>query len=234
MDGKTKKLLFVSIIFGLVTAGLIYWQLNVMEQGKDKEILVPIVVAKEDIASKTQVKPEMIEIIKVPEELKIDESLSKKEDVVGKYAKVNFIKGQQILLSQVTGDIKHLPLSYGLEPNHRAVTIAVNEVQSVNRAIVPGDRVDIITTYNKGVAAAEADITSTVLQNILVLDNDIKTAAGENASQVATLTFSVWPDQAQVLVLADEKGSVRLSLREAKDQRFVELPNETPYKTLSH
>lgn len=234
MDGKTKKLFLLSILLGIITAALIYWQLTVIEEGKGKASMASIVVAKQDITQKTLVTAEMLDNIKVPKELKLDSSMTKKEDVVGQYAKIDLVKGQQILLSHITSDKKELPLSYQLEANQRAITIAVNEVQSVNGAINPGDRVDIIATYTKGVAAAEADITSTVLQNILVLDNPKKMVSEGNNSQVATLTFSVRPDQAQVLVLADEKGSVRLSLREANDERFVELHNETPYKTLSH
>jgi len=113
-------------------------------------------------------------------------------------------------------------LEAALPPGMRAVSIKVTVDQLVGGFILPGSRVDVISTVRR-----EKDIISqTILQKVLVLAVDTLTQRnGDKTTTILgnTVTLAVTPEDAQKLSLAATRGELRLTLRPLGDDKKVPL-----------
>jgi pilus assembly protein CpaB len=112
-------------------------------------------------------------------------------------------------------------LSVVLTPGKRAMSVPVTSDTAVGGFILPGDRVDVVSTHD---APAMGDggkvvVAETVLQNIRVLALDQSTAAEKDAKSIvaATATLEVGPAEAEALARAKAGGPVTLALRAYTD-----------------
>lgn len=221
---KNKLILILALIVGLAAAGGIYFFLDNMQNTyREEGDFVKVVISKQRIPAKTMITAQMIETKEIPSKyINTDAAVDSKE-VLGKTVKSEILPGEQFLRGKLAGAKGSTEgLSYMIEPGKRAVTIAVNEISGVAGQILPGDRVDIMGTFdNQGV------LTTLILQNISVLSVDQTTdtsGQGEKKTPARTLTLSVNPDQMQPLVLCSENTTIRLALRSATDNDILNLP----------
>jgi pilus assembly protein CpaB len=99
----------------------------------------------------------------------------------------------------------------------RAVSVKVDEVIGVAGFVLPGTRVDVMLTLEKG--SDRPAITRTLLQNVQTL------AAGQSVTRdkegkpqtVTVITLLVTPDDAELLALASKEGRLQLALRNTLD-----------------
>lgn len=105
-----------------------------------------------------------------------------------------------------------------LEEGKRAMSVPVNAATGISGLIFPGDRVDVILTHS--VDGERSDIgatrraSETVVSDIRVLGLDQRTDDDDEQRVVAkTATLEVTPKQAETLSLAQQLGSLSLSLR---------------------
>ena len=115
-------------------------------------------------------------------------------------------------------------LAAALMPDHRAVTIVVNQETSHAGLIAPGDRVDVIFTMQVPSDGASQlnSFSRTILENIRVVavGRRVESAVSEPESEENggrngddTVTLEVLPPEADRLVLATTRGSISLALR---------------------
>jgi pilus assembly protein CpaB len=118
--------------------------------------------------------------------------------------------GELVLKSKVTGFGQNVRVAARVTEGKRAFTIPINAVSGVAGLIAPGDRVDILLTRS-----IDRDlVTSTILQNVLVIATDQTANTETSATQVArTATVEVQPAEAAKLALAQQVGTLSLSLR---------------------
>jgi pilus assembly protein CpaB len=110
-----------------------------------------------------------------------------------------------------------------LSPGKRAITIEyASGAQSLTGGggfILPGDRVDIFTTFSdsasSGAANLEAQGSQLLLPNVRVLaiGPAYETKAGEATLPGSTATLELDPDKAALVLLAQRKGQLTLALR---------------------
>jgi pilus assembly protein CpaB len=136
----------------------------------------------------------------------------------------------------------------------RAVTVATDPITGVAGFLKPGNRVDILATFEVG----RDTIAKTVLQDVELLaigaealPPDIAQPAPDASAKggvpkaeekpapktvdqktQATATLAVRPDDAIRLVIAATKGNVRLSLRPANEHTFVPVPAMDAYEVI--
>ena len=113
-------------------------------------------------------------------------------------------------------------LSVVLTPGKRAMSVPVTSDTAVGGFILPGDRVDVLSTRDApaaGDAGGKVMIAETVLQNIRVLALDQATAAEKDAKSIvaATATLEVGPVEAETLARAKAGGPITLALRAYTD-----------------
>jgi pilus assembly protein CpaB len=113
-------------------------------------------------------------------------------------------------------------LSVVLTPGKRAVAVPVSADTTAGGFILPGDRVDVLSTRDAplpGGVGGRVIIGETVLRNVRVLALDQKTTADKDAkSQIATsATLEVGAAEAEALAAAKAGGPVTLALRAYTD-----------------
>jgi pilus assembly protein CpaB len=167
--------------------------------------------------------------------------------IVGTVAAQSIYAGEQIISEKLATEDRDAGLPSRLEPGTRGMGVEVNTVVGAGGLLRPGDRVDIVAVLD----VEHTDVTTgreftetrafTLAQNIEVmaiadaLVNKVPTGDDGPAStdqpeadpdaQVATL--AVTPQEAQNLLLADERGDIRLIVRAVGDNEIIDLPNST-------
>lgn len=212
------KVLIAAGVMGLLTAGLVY--LFVARQVRAASAPVPIVIARRDIPAGTVIDTDMLEIRRAPKNTLPPDAVLAPEMVVGKAAAMLISAGQTLTFATVAPKSR---LSQQIPPNMRAVTVGIDPVSGVGGFLAPGDRVDVMGTFN----VDGGTLTKIVLQDVLLLatgtqalvDQTGAAAGAQPGPQAqATATLAVDPEQAQMVTLAASKGKLTLALRRFGDQ----------------
>ena len=102
----------------------------------------------------------------------------------------------------------------------RALSVRVNDVVGVAGYVLPGTRVDVVTTLNP--TNRPEDVASKViLTNVQVLAAGTKieqNGKDNKPVQVSVVTLMVNPDEAERLTLASTEGKIQLALRNPLDK----------------
>lgn len=137
------------------------------------------------------------------------------QSAVGKVIKVAVVSGAPLVRSGIVGPGERGFLAAVLTPGMRAVTVAVTDTSAVGGFVFPGDRVDLVLTYEvpqeKGLSLKGAE---TILTNVRVLAVDQKTEAlQKDAAVPRSVTLEVPPTFVGKIAVMQRLGSISLSLR---------------------
>ncbi|NLC11295.1 MAG: Flp pilus assembly protein CpaB [Firmicutes bacterium] len=229
-----KKIFFIlALLCALLAAGSVYFYMESLAQEVKKDIeYTTILVAKDYIPARTVITTEMLEKHEVPVSQLHENTLTKKEQVIGAVSKTPFFPGEPFLEPKLAspGELKD-GLSYTIAEGKRAVAIAVNEVIGVGNMVLPGDYVDVVAVLEMDQQTGEGEkrtaYSTLVAQKLRVLAVGQLMASESTSIAASTVTLEVSPAQAQQLVLATERGTIRLLLRGASDGDTTALP---PFK----
>jgi len=230
----TRRLaIVIAVVCGLLAALLTYFYLSKLQQqaapieaARNVELVTPL----RDITAGTIIRSEMLGMMEVPETQVPSGAVRSVSQIVGQVGLVDLPAGQPITSAQVQSPTQ---LSYRVPEGMRAVTVAIDPVVGVAGFLEPGDRVDVIATFEIG----EVTVTRTVLQNVKLLALGTTAAAkperppaeGEEAKVKAAdreqpnATLAVDPEQAQTLILSDARGKLRLALRPKFEEQYIAL-----------
>ena len=225
----------LTLLGSIILAGIVAWMGNLWIErrlgGTDKPPeMVKVVVAAKDIPIDTKIdSTHLATIDMLPEALPVGH-LPAPEQVLGKRLKEPVYKGETIAAKRLLDESATSLLSVTLTPGKRAVAVRVDDIIGVSGFILPGSRVDVIST-----AGGQAH---TVLRDIKVLTVGQTLSAEGGTLRAGSVTLEVDPVQAELLTEITEKGSVRLTLRHQADREplvetpTVESPNPiVPYRT---
>ena len=222
MKKSNLGLFMIALLFAVIGSGALYFYLKSFETPTPvvNEIeTTEVVIAVENIVARTMITESMVSVVSVPLQGLIGTPISTVDEIIGKYAKDNIYKNQQIHPESIIIDLND-ELSLKLNGNHRAVTISVNDLSGVNGLVKPGDFVDVVlflpqTTENNRV---RPDIVKLFLQNIevIAINKNLSRSAPESDSAEDTnyfVTLSVPVMDVEMLVLAKDIGSIEIALR---------------------
>lgn len=233
---NNKRILIVAAILGLITVvALNYYLTSLDKAGLAAVPHTEVVVAEYTIPVHTRITAEMLKLESIPSEAVHPEAITSINQAVGGISRGDIVKGEQILSSRVATEEGRTTLSYRVPEGMRAISIPVGEVSGVAGYIAPGDRIDVLISYDisqeKDVEAEvekapeEILTTYTVFQNIKVLaTGEFSREQEEEESQVvSTVTLAVKPAQAEVLAYANLAGFFHLTLRSPTDENQEDL-----------
>lgn len=133
---------------------------------------------------------------------------------------------------------KSKTFSDAVAPGMRAITIEVDEINSMAQMVKPGNRVDLmLITPDRADPEGSGIEVIMVLQNVKVMatgqsinakEGDVRSRAssmpaGNQQSTYTNFTFEVSPQDAAVIALAQGAGKIRAVLRKAGDDDRVVL-----------
>jgi pilus assembly protein CpaB len=215
---RTQSLLIVAIAMACAgTAGLL------LSGSPGTAATVPVVVAAAEIPRGAVVAAESLTVRPFPKGLVPEGALGRIEDAAGRSALGLLGKGEAVLEVKLapkgaTGGIAAL-----IPSGMRAIAIQIpNVATGVAGFILPGNKVDVLISYNERPGFAPVPLPAeTLLENVEILAVDQRIEApAENrvdASQMRSVTLLVTPEQAARLHEAMNKGTLHLSLRNPAD-----------------
>jgi pilus assembly protein CpaB len=227
MDRRFLTVLGVSLIFALVVSSIFY-QMTVRagasKPAPEKTNLKDVVVAARALPLGVTLKPADVKIVKFPVEQFPKGGFSKVEEVIDRPVSSNILNDEPLLEGRLAVRGSGQGLASIIPVGLRAVAVRVNEVVGVSGFVLPGMRVDVLVTGKP--PNGEEIVTSTVLQNILVLSagQTIQPDSRGQAINAPTVTLLCTPEQAETITLANNEGRIQLVLRNASDQTIEKTP----------
>jgi len=185
-------------------------------EAQAKEVAA-IVVARGEIAYGAPISFEMVRLQDWPKEAIPPEAFTSLEAVLGtsdqqpRRARRSMVAGEPVLHNKVSNFGEKVTIADIIDPTKRAMAIRVNDVSGVAGFVTPGDRVDVLLTRRLN---GDNMITTTVLQDIVVRGTDQLADEDLDKPNVArTVTVEVTPEEAQRVALAQQAGTLSLTLR---------------------
>lgn len=225
LKGKAPLLIAVGlgVTAGIVAVSALKLKEHELSAGLDP---VPVLVAASDISAGTEVTIERLAQGTMPSRF-VTASNVKLDDHT-----VNTLLGQRVLVDIHAGDpitwtmfdtsqgvdrLSHAVLTHG-----RAVTISVSERGGVAGWVRPGDHIDVVSVFRD--QSTNQMAAQTILEDVLVLAaGSAESGAGvvgrfEQAKKsYTTLSVLALPEEAERLTLAQEVGSINVTLRNPED-----------------
>jgi pilus assembly protein CpaB len=187
--------------------------------------MVRVVIARTDLAVGETLVPRALDSIAWPKANLPQGTAQDAQVLAGRVLRRPLAAGEPVLESALLPAGSTGGLSAVIEPDRRAVSVAVDEVIGVAGFVKPGARVDVLTTLRRLDGRSEDARSRVILQNVAVLavDQKMQTASDGKPEVVNVVTVSVDPDQAQRLVLGAHEGKLQLALRNPTDAEVLPL-----------
>jgi pilus assembly protein CpaB len=213
----------------------------------------PVLVAKVDIAARTTVTADMVEVRLVEADERSVLAFDSVDAIKGKVTRFPIAANEQVLSSKLVdlssgSSATARSLSYIIPEGKRAFAISTNEVRDVGGLLLPGDYVDVMVRYDIefGDTTETAYLAHILLQNVEVLavsqtivdvvpeEEPSETGQRERISEAkpnpgaGTITLALTAEDAQLIYLAEAHGDIRFALRPYGDseERPVDFTTE--------
>ncbi len=227
MNRKRAMLILLSGVIGLIVT-LVAARLFSAGGGPAEPKLEPVVLMKTNVAQGEILKKEDVELASWPAPLRPAAAAGKVQEVEGRGAMSDLIKGEPVLLGKLAPEGSSPGLASRIDPGMRAMTIRVNEVIGVAGFLLPMSRVDVLATSDIDDRGGRGTISKLVLQNVEVLAVGQRLESRDSkAKKVSVVTLLVTPSQAERLSLAATKGTTFLTLRNNRDETSSNTPGIT-------
>lgn len=218
---KTTLVLAAAIGIGLVAAlgARSYLSGRVAElEAKARGRNVAVVVAKSDLSKGARLSSSTVAVRNIPLEFAHSSAVSPEqfERVDGQPLAYNVKAGEMILWGLMEG--KKVPtFSARVEAGRRAITVPVDEINSISGLLEPGDLIDLMVTVDqKG-----KKITLPLMQSVQVMATGQRAVDDPKSGErkiYSTVTLDTDPKQAQNVIVAREAGRITALLRNPQDK----------------
>jgi pilus assembly protein CpaB len=205
-----------------------------------RQTMVEVVVAKVDLPKGSVIEKSSMAVRSMPKDFLVSGSVlpERIESFLGSKTTTAMRAGEPLISQSIEGaDIT--TFSSKVRTGIRAMTVIVDEVNSVSGMLQPGDRVDlllsvkppipVVTTVNgqgavvqPPVMPAPPEVTAPLMQDVQILatGKQVRPGQGEGSQARAftTITIEVSPIAAQRLVVAQRSGKLTALLRNPGDR----------------
>ena len=192
-----------------------------------KQAMVEVVVARRDLDRGELVAPENMAVREVPADYLPGTAVRPErfEHHVGSRLDQPMRSGEPLLASAIVGSDAG-SFSSRIRQGIRAMSILVDEVNSVSGMLQPGDRIDLLFSVRPPVAPGQPpaqEVTATLMQDLAVLATGRQVRAGADDGSgprhFTAITVEVSPEQAQQLIVAQRTGKLTAMLRHPDDRQ---------------
>jgi pilus assembly protein CpaB len=240
---RTWLMLFVAIIMALAAAWLTKQYLDVREKRIQEELADKakggptgkVVVPRKSLPGGIPITGDMVGARSIPADLISPDMIT--PDTFEKYDGAKLIRNVERGLPLRSSDVEEKGRDFStlIESGSRAITIDIDEINSIAQMVRPGNMVDLflIMPDASDVSGNNQQI-SLLMQRLKVIatGQTVRKSEAFSAPQpgvqpgvvrYSNLTFEVSPDQAARIALAQQLGRIRAVLRKEPDQEVVQL-----------
>jgi pilus assembly protein CpaB len=218
--------LLIALVLGLMAGVIAYSAIRAREKAvREGWGVKRVLCAQQDVDEGSELDESMVDVCEIPEKFVTESFIAvpeteDKDSLIpyGQKIIVPLRKGDPILYSHFEAK-RETALSEAIPPKARAISLEVHEKSSVNTLIRPNDHVDVVGTFRDN--DGKELIATTVLQNIVVLatgrTTGVTTSPTEEDRKYSHIALLVLPEEAEILALAEEAGTLSLTLRNRND-----------------
>lgn len=183
-----------------------------------------IVIAAHTVKAGSVLTPEDLQLRSVPARAALAGSLGSVGAAVGAVTRTELTTGAPVLSDELESS-QAAGLDYQIPAGMRAFTVPVNGVSGVAGQLAAGDRVDVLATFTAQSSASNGGVAVTPHATVVVQDIGVL-ALGTGTGSVAPaatssgtsspytlVTLAVTPQQAAVISLSEQQGTVAFLLR---------------------
>lgn len=224
---KKAQRLLVAVGLGLVTSGGIFAYVSGQNERADAgEPQGPVLVVKAPIPLSSKIAPEMVAVETRPTKFIPEGALTSPEAAIGRVAKIELSTGEAIVETKLFALGEEARAVLPVPPGMRAITVAVDEVVGVAGFVQPGMSVDVVSTLD----VEGRTVTKFLLQRVKVLAcaQEAKRDGDPEAKVVSSATLAVSPTDAEKLILAADRGKIRLAMRDQNEKGDAKTAGATP------
>ena len=225
MRSPRSQATFILVFSILVGAGTYLYLIGYQAQLRSANELLPVLVARSEIASGTSyaemTAQSLYEVRELPRSALPADVLTPERAIdAGLKSRGVLSAGQLLTSSFFTTNIRPepgLPIPKGM----LAVTISVDEVSRVGNFVLPGSRVVVFTTSGTSTGNSQ---TRVLLPDVLVIGIGNQTDVSLSSTTPLPsplVTVALPPKDAQALVLATQSARLTLALAYANDPNSV-------------
>ena len=230
MRAKSGVLLFLALGCGTVAA-LGVSQLMARKSGQSVTPLETqdILIALDEISYGAPLTAEMVKLEAWPKDKIPKGAITDLEGFEGVRTKTRIYQGEPILQAKLFAEGEEGSPALQIPKGFRVVAVKVSAQTAGGSLIVPQDRVDVIVFFKaNNITGVPETTTRTILQDIRVFavnqtHNSQNTADQEQVISAKTVSLLVTPAQVEMLSLAEELGTIRLSIRSPDDSEDVDV-----------
>lgn len=223
MQLRTGLFAILALIFSVSAASGVY--LFARRPAPKPEVeMVPVVVATAQVARGVTLTEAMLETRPWPQDYVPEGTLQQVEEAVGRTVWIPLVPKDPIVESKLATKGAGRGMASLIPRGMRAITIQTpNVATGVAGFILPGNKVDVLWTLSQ---SSRNDLTgggstATLLQNIeiLAVDQQIEMPQENKVDprDLRSVTLLVTPQDAAKLDLAQNRGTLRLALRNPED-----------------
>lgn len=215
-------LIVISLLLAVAAAWVANrWLISQTVAGETGPSTVPVMTAAINIPLGTKIEARHVAAIQMLADTAPDGGYRNVAAIEGKIALAEIMKGEILLAPRFADQGGGSALAAVVSANMRAVSLRVNDVVGVAGFLLPGNRVDVVAAYRD----RQDTLSETVVQNVKVLAIDQTASSDKNEPVVVrAVTLEVTPADAEKLILAEQRGSIQLALRNPLDESITKKP----------
>ena len=225
MNWKTWTPLALAIVLGLIAAKVAR---DSIARSRDRDRAqtksVRVVVAKAPIAAGQELTADLLALGPISLEAPPQGAFTDTDTVAGRVSAAAMFPGQPVMETLLAPEGTAPGLQALVPRGMRAITLEVNETSGVAGLIVPGCRVDVVTTLSG--ANKDQTVAATIVQDVLVQAVGQRLSPSRGADEkepqsARSVTLIATPRDAEVIELASSTGRTRLLLRGSNDRSLT-------------
>ena len=182
------------------------------------EPMVKVIVPNRKLLRGEIVTPDVLSIREIPTRYADSNAVNSAtyDTAVGQRIDFDIDKGRALLWAHLEGGIS--PTFSGKVPEGlRAMTVRVDEINSISGFLQPRDHIDLLLTYGSG----GMQRIYPIIQNLEVIATGVQTLVDKSGKAVqrhfSTITVQVSPETAQRITLSQQIGKLTAMLRNPDD-----------------
>jgi pilus assembly protein CpaB len=221
---KTWVILGIALAIGLLAAlaarSYLAHQMQEIEQ-RAKGKMVNVVVAKGDIQKGSKLSSLNLAVRPIPVEFAHSVAISPEsfDRVDGQVLAYDVKSGEMILWGLL--ETKKVPtFSARVESGHRAMTVPVDEINSISGMLEPGDTIDLMVSLDR----KGKKLIFPLLQSVPVMatgQRNVDDPKSGEQKMYSTVTLNITPEEAKNVIVAREAGKLTALLRNPQDKQAI-------------
>ena len=184
---------------------------------------VKIWAAREDIPRGAELKEEMLTEVAYAADALPKGAFKKKEDLIGRVPRLVAPEGLPILETMLSSPGTKSGIS--VKPGYRAVAVKIDAGSGVDFHLEPGSFVDVVGSFKVNRNGKSETIARTIVENVEVAavgqrvsptsghEGDKKEKEKDRSQTVRAVTLFVQPEDVPKLLLTEQQGRIKLSMR---------------------